>query len=250
MTVEALCDALEAWPAAVKQALGEMAAAGVPVREAADGWRLDLAPAPTGAEFRTDTEPDRIRLGLVSDTHLCSKVDQLDALAAAYDTFAREGVRDVLHMGDMVDGFGVYRGQEFEIRCAGMDEQVEYAAEFYPRRDGIRTRFVKERLSETSWQRRDYIADLRGIERTIESNGPHGGAGNLAWGSIIMSYPVEVECVGKEIREGLYTPPEEFQRLLAAYEQRTIGEDRAAEDSRHQADAAAKQAWIDAGGRP
>ena len=142
LPLDALCDVVHEGPTAVKTALSEMQGNGVQVREAADGWRIDLALTPTEMEYRTEETPNRIRVGFVSDTHLCSKAEDLDALNRAYDAFAKAGVQRVLHHGDIVDGFGVYRGQEFEVKVAACDEQVAYVAENYPRRDGITTEFI------------------------------------------------------------------------------------------------------------
>lgn len=80
--------------------------------------------------------------GMVSDTHLASKQERLHELNEMYHTFQREGVRVVIHCGDLTDGYGVYKGQEFEVKCAGQDQQVEYAVANYPKVAGIDTYFI------------------------------------------------------------------------------------------------------------
>lgn len=80
--------------------------------------------------------------GLISDTHLASKQERLHELNEMYQTFKKEGIRVVIHAGDMTDGYGVYRGQEFEVKCAGQDEQIEYAVANYPKIAGIDTYFI------------------------------------------------------------------------------------------------------------
>lgn len=83
-----------------------------------------------------------LHFGVVSDTHLGSKKERLDALDKMYDTFQKEGVHDVFHVGDLTDGWQVYQGQEFEVHKFGQDEQVDYAVHEYPKRKGIVTHFI------------------------------------------------------------------------------------------------------------
>lgn len=80
-----------------------------------------------------------LHFGLISDTHLGSKFERLDALEAMYDRFQQAGVQTVFHVGDLTDGGGVYRGQEFEQNVIGQHAQIEYANKKYPKRSGIQT---------------------------------------------------------------------------------------------------------------
>jgi len=80
-----------------------------------------------------------LHFGLVSDTHLISKFERLDALEAMYDRFVQAGVKTVFHDGDLTDGVGVYRGQEFEQKALGQEAQIDYAIKHYPKRDGVQT---------------------------------------------------------------------------------------------------------------
>jgi len=75
-------------------------------------------------------------IGLVSDTHLCSKYQQLTLLYDAYTDFDKRGVDFILHAGDLVDGDGVYRGQDREIFERGIDAQRNYAIANYPKSEG------------------------------------------------------------------------------------------------------------------
>lgn len=80
-----------------------------------------------------------VRIGVVSDTHLCSRHQQLTHLKTIYRRFADEGVKIVLHAGDLVEGMRMFRGWELEVLCHGHDAQAEYAVANYPREDGITT---------------------------------------------------------------------------------------------------------------
>ncbi len=102
-----------------------------------------ISPEPQTIFDATKILPDvNFQFGVVSDTHLCSKKERLDALEKMYDTFEKEGVSVVWHVGDVTDGYNVYRGQEFEVKMFGQDEQVDYAVANYPKRKGINTYYI------------------------------------------------------------------------------------------------------------
>jgi predicted phosphodiesterase len=80
--------------------------------------------------------------GLIGDTHFGSLYEAKDELAALYKLFEAEGVKNVLHSGDVIDGHRVYRGQEFELHKHGWKEQRDWFAEVAPRIKGITTHFI------------------------------------------------------------------------------------------------------------
>jgi predicted phosphodiesterase len=83
-----------------------------------------------------------IRFGIVSDSHLGSYFQQLSFLRYAYERFAFEGISQVYHCGDIVDGSGMRRGHEYEVFCHGADGQARYVKEKYPFDPNIRTDFI------------------------------------------------------------------------------------------------------------
>lgn len=84
----------------------------------------------------------KARIGVISDTHLGSYYERLDLLRLAYRIFSDEGITAVYHVGDLVDGEKMYRGQEYEIRVHGADKQVDYFVNNYPQVSGIKTFFI------------------------------------------------------------------------------------------------------------
>jgi predicted phosphodiesterase len=84
----------------------------------------------------------RIKFGLISDTHLGSMYEELEFLKFAYKIFKKEKIENVYHAGDVLEGEKIYRGQEYEIRYHGVDEQVEHCVKDYPKIDGITTYFI------------------------------------------------------------------------------------------------------------
>lgn len=83
-----------------------------------------------------------IRFGVVSDTHLCSKWQQLSILRELYDIFEREEIDTVYNSGDIIEGVNMRPGHEYEVFQIGADAQVKYVVEKYPKKTGIKTRFI------------------------------------------------------------------------------------------------------------
>jgi predicted phosphodiesterase len=85
-----------------------------------------------------------IRFGLIGDTHIGSLYHREDALRAYYARCREEGVTDILHAGDVLSGWRVYRGQEFELRpdAKSWPEQRDIFVQEAGLTDGMRTVFV------------------------------------------------------------------------------------------------------------
>ena len=89
--------------------------------------------------------PDNeIKFGVIADTHIGSLYQRTDALRAYYAHCEREGVVDVLHVGDVLAGYKVYKGQEFELfpNARSWPEQRDMFADLAPRIKGISTHFI------------------------------------------------------------------------------------------------------------
>ncbi len=79
------------------------------------------------------------RVGIISDTHLCSVAERLDVVNEAYDIFAAQDITHVFHMGDLTDGWNEYRNHISFVKVHGSQEQALYAMKYYPKRKGIKT---------------------------------------------------------------------------------------------------------------
>jgi len=84
----------------------------------------------------------KFRFGVVSDTHICSRYQQLTALWDFYRLCKRRKIETIFHCGDLVDGEKIYRGHEYELFIHGADAQTDYATEHYPRVSGIHTHVI------------------------------------------------------------------------------------------------------------
>jgi len=80
--------------------------------------------------------------GVVSDTHLCSIHEKLDELHTFYEICRKEKIQIVVHSGDLLCGWGIYRGQENEVKVFGADNQITYTVKNYPKIKGITTYFI------------------------------------------------------------------------------------------------------------
>lgn len=98
---------------------------------------------------------DWVRLGLVADTHLACRECRLDAIHSQYDLFKSEGITTVLHAGNMVDGY-VPRINGASVICTGIDDQVQYVVDNYPKRAGITTHFITGDDHEGWWMKEGF----------------------------------------------------------------------------------------------
>jgi len=99
-------------------------------------------------------EGDVYKIGLVSDTHLGSKYQQLSHLYTFYEILNQRGITDVIHAGDVSDGSGyVYQGHMYELFLHGADEHIDYIIDNYPKYGGIKTYFICGNHDESFYKR-------------------------------------------------------------------------------------------------
>jgi len=92
----------------------------------------------------TELDGDTLNLGVISDTHIGSGYQRLDALNEFYNYCKKVGINTILHAGDVIDGWGVYKGQEFELHpyARSWPEQKDMFVKEVPKIDGITTIFI------------------------------------------------------------------------------------------------------------
>ena len=102
---------------------------------------LDTKAAPGGGKSLPRTLADeagmKVRLGIASDTHGGSTAQQITNLNRFVDLAYEQGVRHILHEGDLVAGDAVYKGQVHDLFAHGADAQALVVAETLPRREGL-----------------------------------------------------------------------------------------------------------------
>lgn len=145
--VETLADQLDVSPKRVRDAVDKLRLLGFRIPDERAGT-VELVKVPPTRSDEIHKLPlellagDRIRFGVVSDTHLSSKEQALEELELAYDYFEREEIADVLHAGDFTAGVGIFPGQHNSILNHTYEDQVDYLVERYPKRAGIVTRGI------------------------------------------------------------------------------------------------------------
>ena len=83
------------------------------------------------------------KIGVVTDPHLGSQMQQITFLHETYKEFQKQKVDMVLNAGDITEGNGhLYKGQLYEMFLHGADKMVEYAIENYPKVKGITTYLI------------------------------------------------------------------------------------------------------------
>lgn len=105
---------------------------------------LETSPMSENNEFKEPYNGEaEIIFGLISDTHLCNKNQQISYLNDFYDLCQSKGIATIYHCGDISDGFYKNRPEHiYELLKIGFDEQAEYIIENFPKRDGITTKFI------------------------------------------------------------------------------------------------------------
>jgi hypothetical protein len=135
-----------------------------------DQWGVEKLPGPSGkpADYLS-REDNTFLFGIASDNHLGSKYERLDVLNDLYDKFAAEGVDRVFNAGNWIDGEA--RFNKFDLSIHGMDQQIEYMADVYPKRDGIVTYAVAGDDHEGWYGQREGIDIGKHAERIMRDAG-------------------------------------------------------------------------------
>lgn len=78
---------------------------------------------------------NKLKVAVVSDTHLCSNDQQLSMLKRSYEIGDEEKVDVFLHIGDVSDGAGSvgYRSHGKDVFIYGYTDQLDYMVKVYPK---------------------------------------------------------------------------------------------------------------------
>lgn len=109
------------------------------------------------------------RFGFISDTHYGSKFCRHDVCEAMYDIFEDEGITEVYHGGNWIDG--QTRFNNFELTHVGFESQVFHFADAYPRRENIKTFIIDGDDHEAWFAQREGIHVGKRMEQTAREMG-------------------------------------------------------------------------------
>jgi DNA polymerase II small subunit/DNA polymerase delta subunit B len=95
-------------------------------------------------EVPVKSDDNTIRFGIMGDLHVGSGYQRTDALRAFYEACGNEGIETVLVPGDLIDGWHVYRGQEFELHpnARSWPDQRDMFADLVPKIPGLTSIFI------------------------------------------------------------------------------------------------------------
>jgi hypothetical protein len=103
-----------------------------------DYWSITTEPpSQSNATIFKSDQHGCYTFGFIADNHLCSRYERLDILERLYDIFELEGITTVLNGGNWIDGEA--RFNVHDLHKHGLDNQLEYLVQHYPRRTGIKT---------------------------------------------------------------------------------------------------------------
>lgn len=169
-TTAQLCKRFKATEDEILAVIREMQNRNILVYLFGEEWGAEKAPAPDSQEPAYYSRSDGTYLfGVASDNHLGSKQERLDVLEDLYDKFAAEGVDRVFNAGNWIEGEA--RFNKHEIKVHGMDNQIEYLADKYPRREGIVTYAVAGDDHEGWYGQREGIDIGKHAERVMRDHG-------------------------------------------------------------------------------
>jgi DNA polymerase II small subunit/DNA polymerase delta subunit B len=92
--------------------------------------------------IKSKSKTDKIKFGVIGDTHLGSLCEKIDYLNIYYNELEERGITTVLCAGDLIDGWNIYKGQLFEQHKRGWKEQKSWFVEQFPVRQNIKTKFI------------------------------------------------------------------------------------------------------------
>jgi len=158
-TYEELSEKFDRSTSSIKVAIQSLADSGIQLKEQITDTSSKIS-LPSGgctqATKQIDFRGDEITFGVVSDTHLGSTHCALDMLENAYDLFEQEGVKHVLHAGDLTEGPGNrgYRGHSNDVldSCQDWRGLEAYVSETYPRRKNLTTYCISSSKSHDGWE--------------------------------------------------------------------------------------------------
>jgi len=117
----------------VKEMVNEISSAPESVKKLRDLQQSIELIAKRQRKYVLPFEKPELKIGIIGDTHVGSLYHRGAALAAYYQAAEAVGCTHVLVAGDILAGWKVYKGQEFELRDRGIEEQLQRVKNEWPR---------------------------------------------------------------------------------------------------------------------
>lgn len=97
-----------------------------------DNKIMKIKPEKENGVYTVPSNLEKIKLLLISDTHLASKYDRLDILRYLYAKAESNGVNYVLHSGDLTEGRSNRPEQIYSLKESSYTGQRDYVIDKYP----------------------------------------------------------------------------------------------------------------------
>lgn len=97
-----------------------------------EGKIVKVKPIKDNDIYRIPNNLEKIKLLMISDTHLGNKYDRLDILRYLYAKAEDNGTNYVLHSGDLTEGLSGRPEQIYSLKEASYTGQRDYVVENYP----------------------------------------------------------------------------------------------------------------------
>ena len=83
------------------------------------------------------TNKDYIELIVISDLHLCNKLDRIDLVYKTYEYAYNNNIHYIINLGDLIDSFMPHNKDNLKIK--NIYKQIDYVIDNYPLNNDIKT---------------------------------------------------------------------------------------------------------------
>lgn len=145
ISVYDLADKVDLSPRKVKKAVSWLKSHSYLVNDDLENLSIEK-PDPTFKSSQHSIPIDRlfsggwVKFGVLSDPHIGSRWTRWDVLETLFDIYQDEGVSEVYLPGNMCEGEARFNKQD--VKIWGFENQIHYAVDRFPQRDGITTNFI------------------------------------------------------------------------------------------------------------
>lgn len=177
LSLELLCSELDRSPQAINAAVESLVNQGKNFQVDGDAFRYSIdVPVTQRHEATQIIHPAKNwnggwrKFGACGDFHFGSRHERIDVANALYDRYAEEGVTEVFHTGNWIEGEAGTMNFA-DINVFGLDDQMEHCLDVWPQREGIKTYFVAGDDHEGWYQKKTRLIIGKHLERMARERG-------------------------------------------------------------------------------
>lgn len=157
---------------------------------------------------------NQYKICLLSDTHIGSIYDRMDAIEYVYEKGDKRNVDFYLHSGDFFEGILSVPNHSKELICKTVEEQIEFAKDYYPKsnkktyvidgnHEDVTNKKYKINLLDELQKLRSDLVFFQGLQANLQVGNlrilmEHGTAHNLEGKITIMKRMLDKYAIGAE----------------------------------------------------